>query len=174
MVIKIKIQLTFLIKFCVTDLAVSTSVIVNMSRFIPRIVLDHNGHFYKYTAVVKESQCTMLLSKTHFAKILAIFLYQKKNQTIPGWLILWLHFDTFNSQQELKMTETDGDDVCFFLPRNFCRATQANPILIFIVFTQISNVFFVRLIWSDIFKSYDISLYLELCNLLQRTDKNLN
>ena len=75
MVIKIKIQLTFLIKFCVTDLAVSTSVIVNMSRFIPRIVLDHNGHFCKYTAVVKESQCTMLLSKIRLAKNLAIFLY---------------------------------------------------------------------------------------------------
>ena len=36
LVIKIKIQLTFLIKFCVTDLAVSTFVMVNMSRFIPR------------------------------------------------------------------------------------------------------------------------------------------
>ena len=36
MVIKIKIQLTFLIKFCVTDLAVSTFVIVNMSRLIPK------------------------------------------------------------------------------------------------------------------------------------------
>ena len=47
LVIKIKIQLTFLIKFCVTDLAVSTSVIVNMSRFIPRNVLDHNGHSNK-------------------------------------------------------------------------------------------------------------------------------
>ena len=27
---------------------------------------------------------------------------------------------------------------------------------------------------SSFFVSYDISLYLELCNLLQRTDKNLN
>ena len=36
LVVEIKIQLAFVIKFCVTDLAVSTFVIVNMSRLIPK------------------------------------------------------------------------------------------------------------------------------------------
>ena len=124
MVIKIKIQITFLIKFCVTDLAVSTSVIVNMSRFIPpKRPWPQRSSLQVYGSSKGIPPCDVVELSTFLLGFWQFFCI-KKNKTIPWWLILWFQFDTFHSKPETKMTKMNVDEICFVSAKKYQKEKQ--------------------------------------------------
>ena len=107
LVIKIKIQLTFLIKFCVTDLAVSTSVIVNMSRFIPPKRPWPQRSFYQ--ALPKESNmrcCWVVCFLPGFWQFFFIKKNKKSSLMVSSLIPVWHILLSTENQHDKKLMVT--------------------------------------------------------------------